>query len=27
VVRFGFRPDGAENNFAVTAYQISRQDR
>ena len=27
VVRFGFRPDGAENNFVVTAYQISRQDR
>jgi hypothetical protein len=27
VVRFGFRPDGAENNFVVTAYQISRQKR
>lgn len=27
VVRFGFRPDGAENNFIVTAYQISRQKR
>jgi hypothetical protein len=25
VVTFSFRPDGAENNFVVTAYQISRQ--
>lgn len=27
VVRFGFRPDGSENNFIVTAYQISRKRR
>jgi len=27
VVRFGFSTDGAENNFVVTAYQISRQTR
>jgi hypothetical protein len=27
VVRFDFRADGAENNFIVTAYQISRQKR
>jgi hypothetical protein len=27
VVRFGFRPDGTENNFVVTAYQISRRTR
>lgn len=27
VVRFGFKPDGAENNFIVTAYQISRPRR
>jgi hypothetical protein len=27
VVRFGFSPEGTENNFVVTAYQISRQKR
>jgi hypothetical protein len=27
VVRFGFKSDGAENNFIVTAYQIFRQRR
>ena len=27
VVRFGFRADGSENNFVVTAYQISRKTR
>jgi hypothetical protein len=27
VVRFGFRPDGAENNFILTAYQIYRPTR
>jgi hypothetical protein len=27
VVRFGFTPGGRENNFIVTAYQISRQRR
>lgn len=27
VVRFGIAPDGSENNFIVTAYQIFRQRR
>ena len=27
VVRFGFRPDGGDNNFIVTAYQIVRRRR
>jgi hypothetical protein len=27
VVRFGFSPEGTENNFVVTAYQILRQKR
>jgi len=27
VVRFGFIPGGAENNFVVTAYQIFRHRR
>jgi hypothetical protein len=27
VVRFGFYPDGAENNFVMTAYQIRRRRR
>ncbi len=27
VVRFGFVPGGAENNFIVTAYQIFRRRR
>lgn len=27
VVRFGFRPDGTENNFVLTAYQVSRKAR
>jgi hypothetical protein len=27
VVRFGFAADGSENNFVVTAYQISRKSR
>ena len=27
VVRFGFVPGGAENNFIVTAYQIFRHGR
>ena len=27
VVRFGFHPDGMENNFMLTAYQIRRQMR
>ena len=27
VIRFGFAPDGSENNFIVTAYQIFRQRR
>ena len=27
VVRFGFAPVGTENNFVLTAYQISRQTR
>jgi hypothetical protein len=27
VVRFGFIPGGAENNFIVTAYQILRHGR
>jgi len=27
VVRFGFAPDGSENNFIVTAYQIFLQRR
>jgi len=27
VVRFGFHPDGTENNFILTAYQIRRQRR
>ena len=27
VVRFGFAPGGAENNFIVTAYQIFRHGR
>ena len=27
VVRFGFSPGGAENNFVVTAYQIFRHGR
>lgn len=25
VVRFGFHPDGTENNFIMTAYQIYRR--
>jgi hypothetical protein len=25
VVRFGFNPDGSENNFVMTAYQIRRR--
>lgn len=25
VVRFGFHPDGTENNFILTAYQIRRR--
>lgn len=25
VVRFGFYPDGVENNFVMTAYQIRRR--
>lgn len=25
VVRFGFNPDGSENNFVMTAYQIHRR--
>ena len=24
VARFGFNPDGSENNFVITAYQIHR---
>ncbi len=27
VIRFGFAPDGSENNFIVTAYAICRQRR
>lgn len=27
VVRFGFYPDGTENNFMLTAYQIRRRRR
>jgi hypothetical protein len=27
VVRFGFAPDGSENNFVMTAYQIFHQRR
>ena len=27
VVRFGFAPDGSENNFIATAYQIFRKSR
>jgi len=27
VVRFGFAPDGSENNFILTAYQILRRKR
>jgi hypothetical protein len=26
-IRFGFAPDGSENNFILTAYQIFRQRR
>jgi len=27
VVRFGFAPDGSENNFVMTGYQTFRQRR
>jgi hypothetical protein len=27
VVRFGFSPDGTENNFILTAYQVRRHRR
>lgn len=27
VVRFGFYPDGTENNFVLTGYQIRRREK
>jgi hypothetical protein len=27
VVRFGFNPDGTQNNFVLTAYPIRRRRR